>query len=101
MFRSCFICEKSIKTAAGYKDNDPQHNPFIHEFNDPTDDATCWTTKGNYGTIIYDALFEDKMLEITICDECLKNGIENGLVNEVKFKKGYEYDVKLYKLGGQ
>jgi hypothetical protein len=64
--RNCFVCEKTISSALTGK--------LRHEFCEPPESATCWTTRGSYGSRMFDAdvgnLNEE--LEICICDDCLE-----------------------------
>lgn len=40
-------------------------------FSHPPADATCWTSRGNYGSTILDQSPGEPSLEIIICDPCL------------------------------
>ena len=55
---TCFICGKKIK---------------IYE--DLPMDATIFTSRGNYGSTVYDPMhfFTDIYLRVLICDECVRN----------------------------
>jgi hypothetical protein len=61
--RNCFVCEKSISSALTGK--------MRQEFSEPTHEATCWTTCGNYGSEVFDPQEHPEELEICICDDCL------------------------------
>ena len=64
MTRRCLLCEQEI------------------EADDVTvQDATVWTSHGNYGSKVYDPLNGAVFLEALICDECLVQ--KRGLIEEV------------------
>lgn len=68
MKHHCLVCEKPI--CAVLSDN---ADPFeFDKSSTPPNDATCWTSVGNYGSTILDIGPEDWFVEIVICDECLK-----------------------------
>jgi hypothetical protein len=65
--RTCFRCDKQLE--ATYSE--------IHGVEDSIyitpDDATVWTSLGNYGSTVFDGgEFTGRRLELYICDECLK-----------------------------
>lgn len=65
MKRNCFVCRKQIVASMREPTEDM-------DFDDPPRDATCWTTRGNYGSTIIDSGPGDPTFEICICDECVK-----------------------------
>ena len=74
--KKCLICSKEI----GY-----EYFP---------DNATVWTTIGNYGSQIYDS--NDGYLEALICDECLKSHVDR--VEEVRvMTEKKEIERKIFK----
>lgn len=68
--RSCFCCGKQLVGAID--------SNIEQEFTSPPDGATTWTTRGNYGSAVFDPgppevqRGRDERLEISICDDCLK-----------------------------
>jgi hypothetical protein len=62
MNRICFCCEKALESSF------PDHDTF----STPPNDATCWTSIGNYGSTVFDGgEFTSEQLEMYICDSCL------------------------------
>ena len=74
MQRNCICCEKSIKHCG------PDGEDC---FSNPPNDATVWTSHGNYGSTLYDPMDGKDTLETFICDECLKK--------KAKFIYRYDY----------
>lgn len=69
----CFKCDKAIQ--------------MLQIVEAPLD-ATIWTSRGNFGSAVYDPGPSDSHLEICICDDCLKNSddvIEVTVEKEVHF----------------
>lgn len=75
MKRNCFCCEKSLKS-----DSDSFQSPPLN--------ATAWETNGNYGSKLFDPIYDDR-LEIYICDECLRKKAKFAYFFKVKIKKEY------------
>jgi hypothetical protein len=68
MNKRCLICEKEIESDAVSVSN-----------------ATLWTSRGNYGSGVYDPLDPGASLEALICDACLvqkKDLVEEVVVRE-------------------
>lgn len=62
MDRFCFCCEKALESTFPEKDT----------FSTPPNDATHWTSIGNYGSTVFDGgEFTSEQLEMYICDSCL------------------------------
>jgi hypothetical protein len=63
--RNCFKCEKPLKGS--------QSGELKQEFREAPDGATCWTTRGNWGSAVFDQSPGDReTMEISICDRCFK-----------------------------
>ena len=77
MKRNCFCCEKSLKS-----DSDSFQSPPLN--------ATAWETNGNYGSKLFDPIYDDR-LEIYICDECLRKKAKFAYFFKVKIKKRISY----------
>lgn len=70
--RFCFVCEKPLESAMYLS-----KNKFDQTFSEGPSNATCWTTRGNYGSTLFDqAPYERDFLEISICDACLSDKSE-------------------------
>lgn len=62
MNRQCFCCDKKLESC-GREPDDIQNPPC---------DATVWQSVGNYGSTVFDGIYSDVVLELYICDDCLK-----------------------------
>lgn len=67
LVRNCFVCGRVIQSAMDRDEKDP-----AYPFDDPPSRATCWVTRGNYGSTVFDPHGTDEMLEMIVCDDCLK-----------------------------
>jgi hypothetical protein len=65
----CLICEKDVPASP--------HKWCI-------DDATCWRSRGNYGSTVFDPIDGNVYLEAIICDSCLKE--KKSFIQEVRTK---------------
>lgn len=64
--RVCIVCDKGLVSAFGGNQQNED------EWNNPPDEATVWTTTGNYGSALYDPITNtDEFLQCFICDTCL------------------------------
>lgn len=67
-----------------------------HEFNMPPSNATCWMTRGNFGSAVFDmGEFSGEFLEISICDGCLTAGKER-VFRVVPTSNPREPEVKIF-----
>lgn len=65
--RFCFVCEEPLESTVSVG-----KNKFNQTFSESPSSATCWTTRGNYGSALFDQPpYETDFLEISICDACL------------------------------
>jgi len=64
MNKRCLICEKAIEA----------DDVAVR-------DATIWTSRGNFGSTVYDPVDGGSYLEALLCDECLRR--KKGLIEEV------------------
>ena len=62
--RNCICCEKSIGSAL--------YNPEEDTLDGPPDDATVWSTNGNFGSTVFDPIDSKLRLELFVCDQCLR-----------------------------
>ena len=62
MNRQCFRCDKQLESC-GREPDDIQNPPC---------DATAWQSVGNYGSTVFDGIYSDVVLELYICDDCLR-----------------------------
>lgn len=60
--RFCFCCEKTLVGA--------MNRELDQRLEEPVDDASYWTSCGNFGSTVLDSMGEYE-LELYICDECL------------------------------
>jgi hypothetical protein len=56
----CIICGRELEPVLGAEE----------VINQPYG-GTIFTTRGHYGSTVFDPMMEDVFLEITICDQCL------------------------------
>lgn len=61
--RHCFVCRKPLPGIVS--------EAVEQDFLEPPNDATCWTSRGNYGSTVLDQSPGEATLEIAICDPCL------------------------------
>jgi hypothetical protein len=94
-YRPCFACGRTIVSAKDGKTK-------MMEFSDPPSDATCWTTRGNYGSTLFDRPSQwcNERLEITVCDECVRKGMLDGRVLIFRKDEGAPVQVKYYRNEG-
>jgi len=65
--RLCIVCDKEISGCLGF-DEDGNDS-----FSNPPDDATVWTSVGNYGSTLFDmGEHTGERLECYVCDDCLQ-----------------------------
>lgn len=62
----CLKCGKQLKDAT---------NSSPAEYNQPYA-GTAFTTNGHYGSTVFDPFDPDELLEIVICDDCMKEAAE-------------------------
>lgn len=74
---TCFQCFKVLASAMGHAD-------------DPPMEGVIFTSKGNYGSRVYDPMTDSEHLRIYICDDCLVTGANT--VDKVKVKKTVSYE---------
>lgn len=67
--RKCFICFKELTDALEGK--------VEHDFTYPPLHALIFTAYGNYGSFVFDANGKDRLLEISICDDCVRERAEH------------------------
>lgn len=82
--RNCFVCDKQLKSAVNSK--------VKQKFEDPPDGAVCFSSHGNYGSTVFDPVFEPYNLEIAVCDECLKKRIKR----TIRYTK--HHDIRIEKI---
>jgi hypothetical protein len=63
----CICCDKSLKN---YMADEKGHQPY---------NGLAFQSRGAYGTTIFDPM-DGSYIEITVCDECLRDAIESGIV---------------------
>ena len=56
----CFKCDKQLEGAAG---PDVVNQPY---------GGTVFSSRGQYGSTVFDPVISGKTIEITICDECIR-----------------------------
>jgi hypothetical protein len=76
--RNCIICWKQLRNS--------KTQGFGQEFTDTPSDATIFTAYGNYGSKVFDS-FGDRLLEVSICDQCLLDNASGILHGKIKDKK--------------
>lgn len=74
--RFCVVCEKQLMSAG------TNHGEAEMELHDPPDNGVHFTTSGNWGSTVFDT-WGSSYLEGNICDECLKDKADKGLLVEV------------------
>jgi hypothetical protein len=85
--RVCIICEKELE-CCGLDEDD---------FSNPPNNATYWTTSGNYGSTVFDPCGTGEQLECYICDECLKKKAKFVYEYRIVRKNELEYkDIKKF-----
>lgn len=80
----CLKCGKQLADASG----DPK------AFNQPYE-GTAFTTNGHYGSTVFDLFSSDELLEIVICDECMKEAAQ---ANRVLRLRREQYTTHSYSL---
>lgn len=88
MILPCIVCNKALDSAI------PAH---IESENQPNE-GTVFTSRGNYGSTVWDPMSDSTIIEITVCDECLvkhKNRVLQGAITrrtEIKYEPWEPYD---------
>lgn len=82
--RQCFRCDKLLKSCGSEPD----------DINNPPCDATAWQSVGNYGSTVFDGIYSDVLLELYICDNCLK--AKAAFVYQYRVEKSIS-DVRVFK----
>jgi hypothetical protein len=73
---TCIKCEKQLKNFAS-----DMHHP---------NDGLAFYTLGHYGSSYFDPM-DGSFLELTICDECVKEADDKGLVGRRKPNKPFAW----------
>lgn len=75
----CFICDKVLKNVSANIINQPSG-------------GTAFTTRGHYGSAIYDNPMNNDFIEINICDDCFLEKFTNHKVLRARRFTEVEYD---------
>lgn len=63
----CIVCRKALDSVHQEAENHP-------------DGAVVCTTRGNYGSTVFDPMVRPHRLEFNVCDDCLSAAAARGLV---------------------
>lgn len=79
--RNCIVCEKPLVSAGS------SHGELEMEITDPPDNGIYLTSGGNWGSTVLDE-FGRGHIEVSMCDECLKDRAAKGYVYYIREIKG-------------
>lgn len=78
--RACFVCNKTVLSA---------FDDYEMDILEPASKAVCFTSGGNFGSTIFDPM-DGTIIEITVCDDCLKNKKDRVIAYKIQHKKSYK-----------
>lgn len=82
MTLDCFVCAKNFKPAMTLTE-DVAGEPVTHlsgQRLEPPYGGTRFTSRGNYGSTLFDPANDEEFMELNICDACLLFGAQRGRV---------------------